>query len=106
MAAAAERMKMMRQRRRARAARIASRRCRPALAGGATAAGEAGRRPRSGSRARRDEMDRIGRRVWRRCGDPVTVAATGDYGKPRPAVIARTDAFPVKDRSFMSSLTH
>ena len=24
----------------------------------------------------------------------VTVAATGDYGKPRPAVIVQTDAFP------------
>ena len=45
------------------AARVASRRCRPALAGGATAGGEAGRRPRPGSRARRVEMDRIGLRV-------------------------------------------
>jgi mRNA interferase MazF len=27
-------------------------------------------------------------------GDLVTVAATGDYGKPRPAVIVQTDAFP------------
>jgi mRNA interferase MazF len=27
-------------------------------------------------------------------GDVVTVAATGDYGKPRPAVIVQTDAFP------------
>jgi mRNA interferase MazF len=24
----------------------------------------------------------------------VTVAATGDYGKPRPAAIIQTDAFP------------
>ena len=45
------------------AARVASRRCRPALAGGATTSGEAGRRPRPGSRARRVEMDRIGLRV-------------------------------------------
>jgi len=27
-------------------------------------------------------------------GDVVTVAATGDYGRPRPAVIVQTDAFP------------
>jgi mRNA interferase MazF len=30
-----------------------------------------------------------------RRGDVVTVAATGDYGKPRPAVIVQTDALPV-----------
>ncbi len=29
-----------------------------------------------------------------RRGDVVTVAAGGDYGKPRPAVIVQTDAFP------------
>lgn len=29
-----------------------------------------------------------------RRGDLVTVTATGDYGKPRPAVIVQTDAFP------------
>jgi mRNA interferase MazF len=29
-----------------------------------------------------------------RRGDVVTVAATGDYGKPRPAVVVQTDAFP------------
>src|ERR1700757_508382 len=28
-----------------------------------------------------------------RRGDVVTVAAAGDYGKPRPAVIVQTDAF-------------
>ncbi|MGZ5874532.1 MAG: type II toxin-antitoxin system PemK/MazF family toxin [Bradyrhizobium sp.] len=27
-------------------------------------------------------------------GDVVTVAAVGDYGKPRPAVVVQTDAFP------------
>jgi mRNA interferase MazF len=27
-------------------------------------------------------------------GDMVTVAAPGDYGKPRPAVIVQTDALP------------
>jgi mRNA interferase MazF len=27
-------------------------------------------------------------------GDVVTVAVAGDYGKPRPAVIVQTDAFP------------
>lgn len=27
-------------------------------------------------------------------GDVITVAATGDYGKPRPAVIVQTDALP------------
>ena len=29
-----------------------------------------------------------------RRGDVVTVAVPGDYGKPRPAVIIQTDAFP------------
>jgi mRNA interferase MazF len=29
-----------------------------------------------------------------RRGDLVTVAAAGDYGKPRPAVIVQTNAFP------------
>ena len=29
-----------------------------------------------------------------RRGDVVTVAAAGDHGKPRPAVIVQTDAFP------------
>jgi mRNA interferase MazF len=29
-----------------------------------------------------------------RRGDLITVAATGDYGKTRPAVIVQTDAFP------------
>lgn len=29
----------------------------------------------------------------------VTVAATGDYGKPRPAVIVQTDAFPANHAS-------
>src|SRR5271169_4496872 len=32
-------------------------------------------------------------------GDVVTVAATGDYGKPRPAVIVQTDALPAKHAS-------
>jgi mRNA interferase MazF len=34
-----------------------------------------------------------------RRGDVVTVAATGDYGKPRPAVIVRTDALPAAHAS-------
>jgi len=29
-----------------------------------------------------------------RRGDVVVVAAAGDYGKPRPAVIVQSDAFP------------
>lgn len=29
-----------------------------------------------------------------RRGDIVTVAVPGDYGKPRPAVVVQTDAFP------------
>ena len=29
-----------------------------------------------------------------RRGDVVTVAVPGDYGKPRPAVVAQSDAFP------------
>lgn len=32
-------------------------------------------------------------------GDVVTVAATGDYGKPRPAVIVQTDALPLEHGS-------
>jgi mRNA interferase MazF len=34
-----------------------------------------------------------------RRGDVVTVAAAGDYGKPRPAVVVQTDAFPEKHTS-------
>jgi len=32
-------------------------------------------------------------------GDVVTVAATGDYGKPRPAIVVQTDAFPASHAS-------
>lgn len=32
-------------------------------------------------------------------GDVVTVAVSGDYGKPRPAVIVQTDAIPAAHRS-------
>nr|WP_294531228.1 type II toxin-antitoxin system PemK/MazF family toxin [uncultured Rhodopila sp.] len=32
-------------------------------------------------------------------GDVVIVAASGDYGKPRPAVIVQTDAFPATHAS-------
>jgi len=32
-------------------------------------------------------------------GDVVTVAAPGDYGKPRPAVIVQTDALPAEHAS-------
>jgi mRNA interferase MazF len=32
-------------------------------------------------------------------GDVVTVAAAGDYGKPRPAVIVQTDALPASHAS-------
>jgi mRNA interferase MazF len=34
-----------------------------------------------------------------RRGDLVTVAASGDYGKPRPAVIVQTDALPATHAS-------
>jgi len=34
-----------------------------------------------------------------RRGDVVTVAAVGDYGKPRPAVIVQTDALPQEHAS-------
>ena len=34
-----------------------------------------------------------------RRGDVVTIAATGDYGKPRPAVIVQTDALPAAHAS-------
>lgn len=32
-------------------------------------------------------------------GDVVTVAAAGDYGKPRPAVLVQTDALPAEHAS-------
>jgi mRNA interferase MazF len=32
-------------------------------------------------------------------GDVVLVAAAGDYGKPRPAVIVQSDAFPAEHSS-------
>jgi mRNA interferase MazF len=32
-------------------------------------------------------------------GDVVTVAASGDYGKPRPAVVVQTDALPAEHAS-------
>jgi mRNA interferase MazF len=32
-------------------------------------------------------------------GDVVIVAAAGDYGKPRPAVVVQTDAFPASHSS-------
>lgn len=32
-------------------------------------------------------------------GDVVTVAAAGDFGKPRPAIIVQTDAFPASHAS-------
>jgi len=32
-------------------------------------------------------------------GDVVTVAASGDYGKPRPAVIVQTEALPAEHAS-------
>ena len=34
-----------------------------------------------------------------RRGDVVAVAAAGDYGKPRPAVVVQTDALPAKHAS-------
>jgi mRNA interferase MazF len=34
-------------------------------------------------------------------GDVVTVAAAGDYGKPRPGVIVQTDALSVEHASVM-----
>ena len=34
-----------------------------------------------------------------RRGDVVAVAASGNYGKPRPAVIVQTDALPAKHAS-------
>src|ERR1700741_1419390 len=36
-----------------------------------------------------------------RGGDLVTVAAPGDYGKPRPAVIVQADAFPESHASIV-----
>ena len=36
-----------------------------------------------------------------RCGDVVIVAAQGDYGKPRPAVIVQSDAIPQSHASLV-----
>ncbi len=36
-----------------------------------------------------------------RRGDVVVVAINGDYGKPRPAVIVQTDAFPDRHASMI-----
>jgi mRNA interferase MazF len=32
-------------------------------------------------------------------GDVITVAASGDYGKPRPAIVVQTDALPPEHAS-------
>ena len=39
-----------------------------------------------------------------RRGDVVTVATTGDHGKPRPAVIVQTDALPAEHASVVVCL--
>jgi mRNA-degrading endonuclease toxin of MazEF toxin-antitoxin module len=39
-----------------------------------------------------------------RRGDVVSIAAAGDYGKPRPAVIVQTDAFPASHASVVDDL--
>ena len=49
-------------------------------------------------------MDRSGAPSWMnvipiRRGDVVVVTAAGDYGKPRPAVVVQTDAFPLTHAS-------
>lgn len=36
-----------------------------------------------------------------RRGDVVTVAASGDFGKPRPAVVVQSDVFPHEHASFI-----
>lgn len=36
-----------------------------------------------------------------RRGDVVTVAASGDFGNPRPAVVVQTDAFPAEHASMI-----
>ena len=35
-------------------------------------------------------------------GDVVTVSASGDYGRPRPAVIVQTDALPAEHTSVIA----
>lgn len=49
--------------------------------------------PCDGSKRFPSSTRRTASRTMRR-GDVVIVAATGGYGKPRPAVIVQTDAFP------------
>src|SRR5438132_8328516 len=49
---------------------------------------------RIASVTRSDGSNRSPSLMQMRRGDLVTVAAAGDYGKPRPAVIVQTDAFP------------
>jgi mRNA interferase MazF len=39
-------------------------------------------------------------------GDVVAVAAAGDYGKPRPAVIVQTDALPARHASVIVDAPH
>lgn len=38
-------------------------------------------------------------------GDIVTVAASGDYGKPRPAIVIQSDALPQTDSVLVCLLT-
>ncbi len=95
MTAPAERMKMMRQRGRARGLRglrlvVADARSRAVqrrVAKQVASLGIASATRCSGSRRSPSLTQMQG-------GDVVTVAAAGDYGKLRPAVIVQTDAFP------------
>jgi len=59
------------------------------------------RQSRAFTRAFSNAVDRggFGIRWMMRRGDVVTVAAAGEYGKPRPAVVVQTDALPAEHAS-------
>ena len=96
MTAPAERMKLMRQRRRARGLRelrlvVADARSRAVRR---RVAKQVASLDADHEREALQWMKRSPSLTQMQRGDVVTVAAAGDYGKPRPAVIVQTDAFP------------
>ena len=96
MTAAAERMKMMRQRRRTRGLRelrlvVADARSRSVRR---RVAKQVANLDGDRERDTLEWIDRSPSLMQMQRGDVVIVAAAGDYGKSRPAVIVQTDAFP------------
>ena len=96
MAGAAERMKLMRQRRRVRGLRelrivVADPRSRAVRR---RVAKQVASLDPARERDALQWIETVSEFDADASGDLVTVAAAGDYGKPRPAVIVQTDAFP------------